>query len=80
MRCRVAHGDIVYINILTSARGINHSLVVKSDGHEWLFIFCVCAVQECLHLKDYKVLVVKKRNNADKIKLSGTKLASDREY
>lgn len=51
MRCRVAHGDIVYINILTSARGINHSLVVKSDGHEWLLIFCVCAVQECLHFE-----------------------------
>lgn len=45
------------------------------------YSFFVCVLSKnAFILKDYKVLVVKKRNNADKIKLSGTKLASDRVY
>lgn len=45
------------------------------------YSFFVCVLSKnAFILNDYKVLVVKKRNNADKIKLSSTKLASDREY
>lgn len=45
------------------------------------YLFFVCVLfKNVFILKDYKVLVVKKCNNVDKIKLSGIKLVLDREY